>query len=253
LFLDVVRYPISTSMSNQLLGLEIVTVVLVVPWTATAGALVLRQDPRGPLLSLGPTSYTAYMFVQYVLGPEYGAYSGVVVLHMAVFVLASGLTLVAWSRAQLDPAPFTTARQRRWTSVALLGLAGFVLMRYLPTFVGAFTHEPIAAEFRDARTFFWSIVLLDLGVVVPLTTAGAVALGRGTEAGRRAVYGIVGWFALVPPSVTAMAAVMLVRDDPNASAPTLVLLIVATLAFWMLAGRVFGPLRVQVPRGPDAN
>jgi hypothetical protein len=248
LFVDLLSYPISRSMTNQLLGLEVVTLVLVVPWTALAGVLVLRQDPRGPLLALGPTSYTAYMFVQYVLGPEYGAYSRAAVFHTAVFVLASGLALVAWSRAQRGPVPLTTARQRRWTSIALLGLAGFVLLRYLPMFVGSITHEPISAEFRDARTFFWSIVLLDLGVVVPLTVAGAVALRRGSEAGRRAVYGLVGWFALVPPSVTAMAAVMLVRDDPNASAPTLALLVTATLAFWMLAGRVFGHLR-----GPGAE
>lgn len=243
LLLGVVSYPISTSMTNQLLGLEVVTLVLVVPWTVLAGLLVVRQDPRGPLLALGPTSYTAYMFVQYVVGPEYGAYSGIVLLHVALFALSGGLALVAWSSAQRAPVPNVSVRQRRRLCLALLGLAAFVLLRYVPTFTGALTGEPIAAEFRDARTFFWSIVLLDLGVVVPVTAAAAVALFRGTGAGQRAVYGVVGWFALVPASVAAMAAVMLVRDDPHASPSTLVLLTVATVVFVAFAGSVFGRLR----------
>jgi hypothetical protein len=242
LLLGVVDYPISASMTSQLLGLEVVTLALVVPWTAIAAALAFRRDSRAPLLALGPTSYTAYMFVQYVVGPEYGVYSWVVLFHVVVVALAGGLALTAWSRAQRGAVPPLTASHRRWMCVIEMGLATFVLLRYLPTFIGAASHEPIAAEFRDARTFFWSIVLLDLGIVVPLTVAAAVGLGRNTMAGQRALYGVVGWFALVPPSVAAMAAVMLVRDDPHASAPTLLLLSVATVAFWVVAGNVFGRL-----------
>ena len=242
LLLGVVDYPISASMTNQLLGLEVVTLVLVVPWTGLAGALALRQDPRAPLLALGPTSYAAYMFVQYVVGPEYGTYSWVVLFHVAIVALSGGLALVAWSKAQREPVPSISDKQRRRLGLVLMGLAAFVLVRYLPALSGAVGREPIAAEFRDARTFFWSIVLLDLAVVVPLTAAAAVALLRGTPAGHRALYGVVGWFALVPPSVTAMAAVMLVRDDPHASVSTLFLLTMATLAFWAVAGSVLGRL-----------
>jgi len=242
LLLGVVDYPISESMTNQLLGLEVVTLVLVVPWTVLAGVLALRQDPRAPLLALAPTSYIAYMFVQYVVGPEYGAYSWVVLFHVGLVALSGGLALSAWSRALREPVPSISDRQRRRGSLVLMGLALFVLLRYLPAFVGAVGQEPIAAEFREARTFFWSIVLLDLGVVVPLTAAAAVALLRGTEVGHRALYGVVGWFALVPPSVTAMAGVMQVRDDPHASVPTLLLLAVATLAFWAVAVSVLGRL-----------
>jgi hypothetical protein len=247
---SMVDYPISESMTNQLLGLEAVTLVLVVPWTFIAGALALRHDPRAALLALGPTSYTAYMFVQYVVGPEYAAYSWAVLFHVVIFALAGGLALTAWSRAQHESVPPITLGQRRWISLVLLALAGFVLLRYLPVFVGAASREPIAAEFGEARTFFWSIVLLDLGVVVPVTVAAAVALLRGSDAGQRALYGVVGWFALVPPSVTAMAVVMLARDDPHASVPTLLLLSIATLVFWAVAGSVLG--RLLRWRGPDS-
>jgi hypothetical protein len=182
------------------------------------------------------------MFVQYVVGPEYATYSWVVLFHVAIVALSGGLALVAWSQAQREPVPAISDKQRRRLSLVLMGLAVFVLVRYLPALSGAVGREPIAVEFRDARTFYWSIVLLDLAVVVPLTAAAALVLLRGMPAGHRALYGVVGWFALVPPSVTAMAAVMLVRDDPHASVSTLLLLAMATLVFWAVAGSVLGRL-----------
>jgi hypothetical protein len=144
--------------------------------------------------------------------------------------------------------PDLTPSQRRRRAVLLLALAGFVLLRYVPVFVGAARGTPIADEFQDARTFFWSIVLLDLGVVVPATIGAAVALLRGTPAGDRAAYGVLGWFALVPPSVAAMAVVMVVRDDPYASVPTTVLLTLASVVFAAVAVAAFRPLLHPVAR-----
>lgn len=64
----------------------------------------------------------------------------------------------------------------------------------------------------------------------------------GSTAGHRALYAVVGWFALVPPSVAAMAAVMWAKDDPNASLPTVLLLSAASVAFAAVAWRTFQPL-----------
>ena len=249
-------YPISASMENQLRGLELVTVLLVVPWLVVTAVLARRGHPAAPLLAIGPAGYAAYMFVQYVLGPEYGVYSWAVLFHLGIASLAGGLVLVAWQRAAGQPVPDLAPAQRRRRALLLLALAGFVLVRYLPVFAGAAGGTPIADEFRDARTFFWSIVLLDLGVVVPATVAAAVALLRGTPAGDRAAYAVLGWFALVPPSVAAMAVVMLVRDDPYASLGTALLLGVASVVFAAVALAAFRPLlalpvRAEVPAHGD--
>jgi hypothetical protein len=251
-----VNYPISPSMDNQLRGLELVTVLLVVPWLVAAAALARRGHPAAPLLAIGPAGYAAYMFVQYVLGPEYGAYSWIVLFHIGIASLAGALVLVAWQRAQGLPVPELTPTRRRRRALLLLGLAGFVLLRYVPAFVGAANGTQIAEEFRDARTFFWSIVLLDLGIVVPATVAAGVALLRGGAGGDRAAYAVLGWFALVPPSVAAMAIVMVVRDDPYASVSTALLLTVASLVFAAVAVAVFRPLlrprlRAEVPAHGD--
>ena len=249
-------YPISASMENQLRGLELVTVLLVVPWLVVTAVLARRGHPAAPLLAIGPAGYAAYMFVQYVLGPEYGAYSWAVLFHLGIASLAGGLVLVAWQRAAGQPVPDLAPARRRRRALLLLALAGFVLLRYVPAFVGAAGGAPIADEFQDARTFFWSIVLLDLGVVVPATVAAAVALLRGTPGGDRAAYAVLGWFALVPPSVAAMAVVMLVRDDPYASLSTTLLLTVASLVFAAVALSAYRPLlrlpsRAEVPAHGD--
>ena len=251
-----VDYPISASMGNQLRGLELVTVLLVVPWLVAAAVLARRGHRAAPLLAIGPAGYAAYMFVQYVLGPEYGAYSWAVLFHLGIASLAGALVLVAWQRAATQPLPHLAPVHRRRRALLLLALAGFVLLRYVPAFVGAAGGTPIADEFQDARTFFWSIVLLDLGVVVPVTVAAAVALLRGTPGGDRAAYAVLGWFALVPPSVAAMAVVMLVRDDPYASLSTTLLLTVASVAFAAVAVSAFRPLlrpaqRAEVPAHGD--
>jgi hypothetical protein len=244
-----IGYPISASMDNQLRGLELVTLFLVVPWLVATAVLARRRQPAAPLLAIGPAGYAAYMFVQYVLGPEYSAYSWVVVFHLCIASLAGGLVLAAWWRAGGQCVPDLTRPQRRRRALLMFGLAGFVLLRYTPAFVGAAGGRPIAEEFQDARTFFWSIVLLDLGVVVPVTVAAGIALMHGTPGGDRAVYAVLGWFALVPPSVAAMAVVMMVRDDPYASLPTTALLTVACVVFAGAAVAVFRPLLRSRPSG----
>jgi hypothetical protein len=235
---DDIDYGISATMWNQLLGLELVTLFLVLPWTVATAVLALRGHEAAPLLGFAPSAYTTYMYAQYVLGPQYDSYRPVIVLEVALASTGMLLTLWSWSMARALPAPPTTPRRQRVLGLVLLGLAGFVVLRYLPGLVDTLGEAPIPTEFSDAPTFYWSIFLLDLAVVVPLTVAAGVAALRGTPAGVRAPYAVLGWFALVPPSVFAMAVVMVARDDPNASVPTTVLLGVASLVFGAAAALV---------------
>lgn len=238
----VIDYDISPSLLNQLLGLEVVTVLLVVPVTVWGALWSLRGRDAGPVLVIGPAAYAAYMFVQYVLGPEYGTYSFTVLFHLAIVTLSGALALWAWALSARTTLPATSRRRQRTEGVLLIGFACFVLARYVGAFSGAADGSAIATEFADARTFYWSIFLMDLGIVVPATLVAAAAALRGTPAGRRGVYAVVGWFALVPPSVAAMAIVMLARDDPHASVTTVVVLGVASLVFGAVAVAVLRPL-----------
>jgi hypothetical protein len=217
-------YPLPTSLLNQLRGLELVTVLLVVPTLALAVGLVRRGRPEAALVAIGPCGYASYMFVQYVVGPERTAASPALLLHLVVFALATALAVWSWSLAVAVAWPVPErGRRRRW-GLLLLGLAGFVALRYVPVLAGAVTGARIPDEFAGDPAFYWSILLLDLGLVVPAATAAGVAVLRGSRLSVPAAYAVVGWFALVPPSVAAMAIVMLVRDDPYASLATTLLL-----------------------------
>ncbi|CUR57253.1 membrane hypothetical protein [metagenome] len=242
-----IDYPITESMLNQLLGLEVVSLALVVPLLVVAAELVRRDHRAAAAVAFGPCGYAAYMFVQYVVGPAYTSYSLVVLAQVAIASLAGAMTLASWARLVRAPLPQLVHATRR--GVVLLLLAAFVLARYLPALAGGLTGAELSGEFREAPAFYWSIVLLDLGVVVPATcVAGLAVLGR-RPAGTAAYYAVLGWFALVPPSVASMAAVMVVRDDPYASMGTFAFLTVAALAMAGFAAAEFR--RLFLERAPD--
>jgi hypothetical protein len=108
--------------------------------------------------------------------------------------------------------------------------------------LGAGSQTPLPREVAEEPAFYWSIVLLDLGVVVPAALAAGVALWRGGVLAAPGLYAVVGWFALVPPSVAAMAAVMLLDGDPFASLGQVLLLSAAAVVFAAFAVVVFRPL-----------
>lgn len=239
---DVINYPFSESVWNQTIGLEAVTLFLVAPLCLFAGILAVRGHRAAAPVAFGPAAYTAYMFLQYVIGPEYDHYPGVLPLHLAMFILGAGIAAAAWGAIDLKRLPDMTHTSKRRYGIVLLALAAFVVCRYLPALFAGLRGEPLTAEFRTDVSMYWSIFLLDLGIVVPATIAAGAALIRGTPWGPKPLYAIFGWFALVPPSVAAMAIVMVVNEDPNGSTPQAIVLTVAAVAFAALAVWVYRPL-----------
>jgi len=78
--------------------------------------------------------------------------------------------------------------------------------------------------------------------VVPGTVAAAVSVLRGGRLAAASLYAVVGWFALVPPSVASMGIVMVARDDPYASVPQVLVLSTVAVLFAAFAVVVFRPL-----------
>ncbi|HEX6208611.1 MAG TPA: hypothetical protein VF058_09695 [Actinomycetota bacterium] len=234
LVLGIVDYPLSESLTNQTLGLDAVSLTLVAPVSVLAGALALRGHPAGPVLGFGPAAYGWYMLLQFVVGPEYAYYPGALPLHLGLFVLSGTIAVGSWRAIRSEELPPATRRADRLRGVALLAFSGFLLSRYVPLVADALRGEGLSAEALEGVTMFWSIFLLDLGVVLPATIAAAVGVIAGAPWGRKAMYALVGWWAFVPASVAAMAIVMVGNDDPNAStgqAAVFVVVAVLVLAF----------------------
>jgi hypothetical protein len=88
---------------------------------------------------------------------------------------------------------------------------------------------------------FWTILLLDLGLVVPVATWSGVTLWRGGGgAAWKAGSAVAGWFALTGPSVAAMGLVMVARGDPHASLPLAGMFVATGLGAMAAAGWLFG-------------
>ncbi|MCH8899512.1 MAG: hypothetical protein IH942_03330 [Acidobacteria bacterium] len=86
------------------------------------------------------------------------------------------------------------------------------------------------------------IGIIDVGLVVPAAVAAGIGLRRGAPWAREAAYVVIGWFALVPAAVAAMAITMQVNGNPNATTGATVLFGVAAIVLTVGAVILYRPL-----------
>jgi hypothetical protein len=242
-----IAYHYSPSLINQAIGLDGVTLIAAVPVAVLAARLWLRGHPAGPVLAFLPATFTAYMVPQYVVGPDYLGLPGnnerFFLFHVVLFVLAVMVVLAAWAQIGdkiLPPASAAADRRRSWV---MFGVAAFILLgRWLPGIAELTGGDPSSVDYRENPTAYLLIGVLDLGLVVPAAVVAGVGLRVGARRARNAAYAVIGWFALVPVSVAAMAVTMQLRGDPNASTSTTVLFLVAATVFTVGALILYRPL-----------
>lgn len=214
LLADGIDYPVSETMRNQTIGLDAANLLVVAPLSAIVGWLALQRNPWAPLLALGPSTYTAYMFVQYIAGPDHTSYVRILPLQLVGFVLGWTLAVLAWS---IRPSVVRSSIDRRVHAVVAGLFAAFVALRYLGGLAGTITEEPLPAELQGDLAMYWLIFLMDLGVFVPVAVFIAIGLWRGSAWSIAALTGLVGWYLLVTVAVAAMSITMVINDDRFAS------------------------------------
>ena len=243
---DLIEYRVTETLRNQTIGLDAVSLFLVAPLSLFAAVLVGREHIAGSALALGIGAYTSYMFVQYIVGPDYAHLPGnnerLFLLCLLLFMAGWLVALVAWNGIEVGSMPTSRGRDRLIGRVVLPVLALLAFGRYLPVLADVMGSTPEDEGYLAGPNFFWAIAMLDLGVFLPLTVAACVGLQRGTRWAQKALYTVVGWFGLVGPAVAAMAITMYVNDDPNASGGTTVFMTGLGLAFAVLAVVVYRPL-----------
>jgi hypothetical protein len=243
---EVIDYRVTETLRNQTIGLDIVALFVVAPLALLAATLVLRGHVAGPALALGIGPYTTYMFVQYILGPDYADLPGnnerLFLLALLLFASGWAVALAAWRL--FDPERIAHSRRRdlRIGGVVLPVLAFLAFFRYVPALADAMSSTPEDEGYLAGPSFFWAIAMLDLGVFPPLTVIACFGLVRGASWAHKVLYTVVGWFGLVGPAVAAMAIAMYVNDDPNASAGSALLMTGLGVAFALLALLLYRPL-----------
>ena len=244
LVLGVIQYHATETLRNQTIGLDAVSLLVVAPIAVLAALLVLRRHAAGAALALGIGAYTSYMFVQYILGPEYERLPGnnelLFPLYVVLFALGWGVALVAWQTFECEPR--SRQRDRLLGRVVLPLLAFLAFSRYVPALADWMSGSPEDKGYLAGPTFAWAIAMLDLGIFLPATVAACVGLVRGVAWAPKALYLVVGWFGLVGPAVTAMALTMYINNDPNASGGTTAFMTALGLVFLLLALYLYRPL-----------
>ncbi|MCA9843296.1 MAG: hypothetical protein KC491_01465 [Dehalococcoidia bacterium] len=239
---DVVAYGFPESVANQGIGLDAVSLLLVAPLGLLSAWATSKRWSLGPLVALAVAAYTAYMLVQYLVGPNYTYAARIYPFQLVTFVASLATATLAWQVLSAGP-PWT--HRRRLTAGVMFGVAAFVVLRYLPTLIGAAGEDPLPEEYTTAPAFFWTIVLMDLGIFVPAAIATGVGVLRQARWAAAAALSITVWFTLVTVAVWAMALTMVVNDDPYASDGQVVLFLalsVVTVGYagWALRD-TFGP------------
>lgn len=241
-----IEYHVSETLRNQTVGLDAVSLLVVAPLALTCAELTRRRHAGGPVVALGVGAYTSYMFAQYIVGPEYLSRPGdnqrLFPLFLALFALGWITALLAWQALEPQRLASSPRRQRALGRVVLPLLAFLAFSRYVPAVADAMSGAPRDAGYRAGPAFFWAIAMLDLGVFLPATIATCIGLVHGRGWALKAMYLVIGWFALVGPAVAAMAISMYVNDDPTASAADAVFMTLMGLAFAALAVAVYRPV-----------
>lgn len=249
LLTGVVDYRVTETLRNQTLGLDLVSLVVIAPLCVLAAILLVRGHVVGPALALGIGAYTSYMFVQYILGPNYTDLPGnnerLFPLFLLLFTAGWIVALAAWHALEVERLTMSRHRDRMVGRVVLPVLAFLAFFRYGPALADWMSSTPEDEGYLAGPSFAWAIGMLDLGVFLPATIATCVGLVRERLWAYRALCLVVGWFALVGLAVAGMAIAMYVNDDPNASAANAMLMTVLGTAFVALALWVFQGLFPQ--------
>ena len=259
LVLGFLQYRTSPTTLNQLEGSDAAVLFVVAPATLVAGLLAVRRHPAAPPLAAGIGVFAVYTYTQVIVGQEYLRLPGNVErffpLLLAVFVLAEAAAVLGWRGLPRD-APALGRRVRRVAALALFLVALFLVVGlHLRTMLLAWRDPARMTEYVSSPTPFWLVKLMDLGIVVPGALVIGTGLWRGAPWATRPAYVLLTGYTGLAVSVTAMAVLMSVRNDPDASLGLAVGFGVFALVFLALLARLYRPLFVPTPvvpagRGP---
>jgi hypothetical protein len=242
--LGLLVYRTSPTSLHQIVGADAAGLFVSAPLSVCLGILVLRGRRDVLLAAPAPAVFAAYTYAQLAVGNEFldrpGNVEKFFPLLVAVFVLALAVAVGAWSATSdqvLRPLSARTDRVAGWT---LVGVAAFVLVGlHLPTYIDAISAHPATVGYLSSPTAFWLVKFMDLGIVVPAALTVGVGMLRHRAWARRPMLAIVGGYALLGVSVAAMAVVMTVQGDPDASVATLAGSVTTAAFLAVLAGWVY--------------
>jgi hypothetical protein len=163
LVLDVLRYRVSPTSLNQVVGGDAAALAVVAPITVAVGVLAIRDHPAAPMLALAPSIFVVYTYTRLILGNEYLRLPGNVErffpLLLLVFILAAVIAVRAWTSIPATRLPPTSAGVDRMAGVLLLVIAVFVVLGlHLPNYLDAMSDRPETVQYLSSPSAFGASV-----------------------------------------------------------------------------------------------
>ena len=198
------------------------------------------------MLAIGPALYAVYTYVQFIVGPEYQRYAGnnekAFPLYLGLIILGWVVAVRAWSEigARIMPSPTDQLRRGLASTLIILGL--FFALTWLRGIADVLRGTQVT-EYQQDPTLFWLIRLMDLGFVIPAALITGAGLLSGKAWATRMSYAVSGFLMLEIGAVAAMVIAMVLRSDPAASVPILIVTLTSTLtlaAFYLQLLRASG-------------
>ena len=223
-------------------GVDAVTLFLVLPLLAGAVVAHRRGSVRGTVTLLGVLTYCAYLYTSRAVDTAFNELFLVYVAVMSVSLFA-----LLWTVRSL---PHTTLPQvmerlpRRSTAGFLLLLPLVLVAVWLPLVVEPLVTGQPAAAVEHYTTFVTGA--LDLGILLPTALVGAVLVLRRQVTGYLIAFSLAGFTALLGPALIGMTIAQL-QAGVEMGAADIVILVVSFLA---LSGFAAGVLLTALRRIP---
>ncbi|HEY8490477.1 MAG TPA: hypothetical protein VIO14_05740 [Dehalococcoidia bacterium] len=252
-----IQFRVSASAENQLLGGDVVSLFVAAPLAVAAGVLWLRRSRLAAPLAVAPGLYAVYLYVQYVLGPEYDRYpgnnEGFFPLYLALIIVGWVTALRAWQAMGSQGLPPPSSGLRRTLAALLLLLGVLFALTWLRSIADVVAGSG-GDEYQEHPTLFWLVRLMDLAFIIPAALATGAGLLRRAPWAVRTGYALAGFLTLLVAAVAGMAVTMEVRGDPAADRAFLAGTLLATAAFAAVYAALLrraaqrAPARQAVPR-----
>ncbi|WP_193604837.1 hypothetical protein [Nocardioides dongkuii] len=234
LFMDRIRFHMSSDALVQYVGGEVVTAIVAVLLMVSAPAWWLGQQWPSAVAA-GAAAYVVYTIATVVAGQEYSRYSGnaekAFLLYAAITAAGVALLVISF-RTLIDIGDLSGPRQG--TGWVLVAIGAIVALLWLGQVAGFYRTGP-TQEYQTATSLFWLIKYLDLGFVIPLTLITGLLQRTPSPGTDAAAVTMLGFLSLLLAALLFMALEMLRRETPGASwalAFGVMLLLAPSAAVW---------------------
>ncbi len=221
LVLNLIRYRTSASVVIQVQGQDLVNLLFIAPLCLWGGILALRGSPRaGRWLILLPL-YLFYMAIAYGIAAEWSdpRYTGnnERFAFLFIFLMIAGVIflLYAMPRLKTEDAPELGAKGKLVYSILFVCL----LLIFTGMWSGQILEVMRTGANRDydaARTLFWTVRILDMGVSIPLGLLSVYLLWTRPKTGFPVQLLFYGFFLTIITTVLALTFFMFAGRDPQA-------------------------------------